>query len=286
MGDSYIQFAKPQAERTTLDHDELDIDFWHGSQKLKLKGPANEHGRLAALSVETPASGFSEAEIIAFGAASPFLSAMAFEHDVPLRLAQMDVKQMSTNVSSMTYTCPYSDMVPQGAGHNNVPYVQSLLSLYREGVNSNSPNYQFLCWYKIVEGINVQRAEETSALKVSLPMRFPERLERTKIEQRKRLEEIFPIIRAIGAPDDRWDDIVPDEVLEWKFNRIREKKLEPLRNKIAHMISEPSGDLSLSPDSRETTTEVSKWISLLRFIARVMITNEKSRNPPPVVIQK
>ena len=47
------------------------------------------------------------------------------------------------------------------------------------------------------------------------------------------------------------------------------------------MIGEPSGDLSLSPDSRENAREVTKWISLLRFIARVMILNEKARIPPP-----
>jgi hypothetical protein len=47
------------------------------------------------------------------------------------------------------------------------------------------------------------------------------------------------------------------------------------------MISEPSGDLSLSPDSRENAREVTKWISLLRFIARVMTLNEKARTPPP-----
>ncbi len=280
-GDSYIQFAKPENERTTEDFDEMVIFYGHGSQRLEITGTANQQGRLAKLSVETPAPSFPEAEKIVFGAASPFLSAMAFELDVPVRLTQMDVTQMSTHNGSMTYTCPYTDMVPTGNDHNNVPYVQSLLSLYREGINSNSPNYQFLCWYKIVEGANVKRGEETTLLKKALPMKFVERLEKTKVEQRKRLEEIFPIVHLFGATDERWDDIVPDEVLDWKFNRVREQKLEPLRNRIAHMISEPSGDLSLTPDSRENARQVTKWISLLRFIARAMILNEKARIPPP-----
>ena len=281
-GDSFVQFAKPEKERTPADFNEMVIFFGHGNQRLEITGTANPHGRLAKLSVETPAPSFTEAEKIAFGAASPFLSAMAFELDVPMRLTQMDVTQMSTHSSSMTYTCPYSDMVPIGNDHNNVPYVQSLLSLYREGINSNSPNYQFLCWYKIVEGVNVKRAEETASLKRALPLKFAERLEKTKLEQRKRLEEIFPIVHVYGAPDARWDDLVPDEVMDWKFNRVREQKLEPLRNRIAHMISEPSGDLSLSPDSRENAREITKWISLLRFIARVMILNERARILPPV----
>jgi hypothetical protein len=77
---------------------------------------------------------------------------------------------------------------------------------------------------------------------------------------------------------------VPAEIRDWKFNRVRQQELEPLLNKIAHMISEPSRDLSLSPDSRENASEVNKWISVLRFIARVMAMNEIARTPlpPPV----
>jgi hypothetical protein len=178
-GDSYIQFAKPEKERSSSDFDQMVIFFGHGNERLEITGSANQHGRLAKLSVNTPAPSFPEAEKLVFGAASPFLSAMAFELDVPVRLMQMDVTQMSTGNGSMTYTCPYTDMVPTGDEHNNVPYVQSLLSLYREGINSISPNYQFLCWYKIVEGVNAKRAEETTLLKKPLPMKFVERIEKT-----------------------------------------------------------------------------------------------------------
>jgi hypothetical protein len=50
------------------------------------------------------------------------------------------------------------------------------------------------------------------------------------------------------------------------------------------MISDPSSDLTLSPDSRENAREVTKWISVLRLTARVMIFNEKARIPPPVPV--
>jgi hypothetical protein len=201
--------------------------------------------------------------------------------DIPLRLTQIDVMQLSTRNSSMTYSCPYTEVVPSGGEYLNSPYIQSLLSLYREGINSYSPNYQFLCWYKIVEGINAKREPESAQLKGPLPLKYSERLEKDNIEQRKRLEEAFPFIKLCGATDAAWDDLVPAEVRDWKFNRVREQRLEPLRNKIAHMISEPSGDLSLSPDSRENASEVNKWISLLRFIARVMVMNEIARTPQP-----
>jgi len=282
MGDSYVHFAKPEGERAASDADEMVIFCGHGNQRLELRGAANQHGRLGKISVEMSAGSFWEAETIAFGAASPFLSSLAFDLDIPMRIAQMDALQLSTNNSSMTYTCPYTNVVPPGGESSNVPYVQSLLSLYREGINSYSPNYQFLCWYKIVEGINSKREDETKISKSALPLKYPERLEKTAAEQRKRLEEAFPFIKLCGTPDAAWDDIVPVDVRDWKFNRVREKKLEPLRNRIAHMISEASGDLSLSPDSRENLREVNKWLSVLRFIARVMIMNETARIAQPL----
>jgi hypothetical protein len=280
-GDSFVQLIKPKSERVPADPDELVIFFGHGSHRLEIAGKANDEGRLSKLSVQMPAQSFPDAENIAFGAISPFLSAVAFELDVPIRVAQLDVTQISSRTSSMTYTCPYPNMTLTGLDQNNTPYVQSLMSLYREGINSNSPNYQFLCWYKILEGANAKREAETLVLKAPLHLALPERLEHNKIEQRKRLVEVFPNIRAFGTDDAAWDDLVPSEVMGWKFNRVREKKLEPLRNRIAHMISEASGDLSLSPDSRKNSREVTKWISLLRFIARVVVINEKGRIPPP-----
>jgi hypothetical protein len=284
MGDSYVHFAKPKGERSAADADQMVIFCAHGNTRVELRGIASEQGRLGKVSVELPAASFHEAETIALDAAFPFLSGLAFNLDIPLRVAQMDVTQLSTGNSSMTYTCPYIEVVPPGGEYFNSPYIQSLLSLYREGINSNSPNYQFLCWYKIVEGINVKREPEVAQLKAPLPLKYPERLERDGIEQRKRLEEAFPFIKLCGTTDAAWDDLVPAEVRDWKFNRVRAQKLEPLRNRIAHMISEASGDLSLSPDSRENASQVNKWISVLRFIARVMVMNEIARipQPPPV----
>jgi len=285
-GDSYIVFTKPEKERSGTDPDQMVVFSSHtdatGTHKYEIRGIANPKGRLGKLLVQVRAAGFPDAENTAFREVSPFLSVLSFELDVPVRLAQLDVTQVSTQNTTMNYICPYPDAVPAGIEQNNTPYIQSLLSLYREGINSNSQNYQFLCWYKMVEGINEKRKADAAIHKELLPRKFPERLEENAIEQRKRFAEIFPVIRTSGIADQNWDHIVPEEVRGWKFNRVREKSLEPIRNKIAHMISEPTGDLSLSPDSRENTREVTKWLSLLRFVARVMAMNEDARLPKPL----
>lgn len=284
-GDSHVLFTKPETERSETDADQMVVFSSHtdatGVHLLEITGKANRDGRLGKFSVEVQAGSFPEAENIAFAAVGPFLSVLAFELDVPIRLGQLDVTQCSTHNTSMNYICPYPDMVPTEIVQNNAPYVQSLLSLYREGINSNSQNYQFLCWYKVLEGINEKRGSDSAKVKKALPQGLSERLEESAIEQRQRFAEIFPVIRASGTADQNWDHIVPDEVRGWKFNRVREQKLEPLRNKIAHMLLEASGDLSLSPDFRENTREITKWLSLLRFMARVMTMNESQRIPKP-----
>lgn len=293
-GDSFVQIAKPENERTDQDAERVVIFSAHatprGVEKIEVEGIPNKAGRLAQCAVELEAASFSEADRIAFGAVSNFFSALAFELDVPVRLGQLNIEQTSSQNGSMTYTCPYPDVHLTAAGTdlNSTPYIQSLRSLYREGINSNSMNYQFLCWYKIVEGVNWKRKQELSAQSSNAKMEFklqtPEILPSTKEEMRKALAGLLPLLGSAGTQDERWDHAVPSEVLGWRFNRIRQEKLEPVRNKIAHMLSEPSGDLSLSPDTHSHRAEVTTWVTLLRLIARVMVRNERARlpQPPPI----
>ncbi len=289
-GDSFVRVFSAQKDGAAENQQELTIFSARttaaGTHKLEIRTSTNKDGRLAKCRTELEADSFKEAEHAAFDSVSPFLSAVAFESDVPVRIAQLDAKQASTQQASMTYTCPYSDAaLPSPDALTTIPYIQSLVSLYREGINSNSQNYQFLCWYKIVEGIYWKRDDERAARpagsKQDPTSKIEERLPQTKQEMRRSISDMFPTVGTSGLTDQRWDGSIPDEALDWKFRRIQQERLEPLRNKIAHMLAEPSGDLSLSPDTREHMVEVTKWITLLRFMARVMIQNEKARMPGP-----
>ena len=290
-GDSFIQIANPESERAEHEADRIVIFAAHttptGVEKIEVEGVPNKEGRLAQCIVEVAAPSFEEADRIAFGAVSGFLSTLAFEIDVPVRLGQLNIEQASTQNASMTYTCPYPDVHLTAAGTdlNSIPYIHALLSLYREGINSSSLNYQFLCWYKVIEGINWKRTEElskqTAAEKANFKLAVSEAVPNTQQDARQLIATAFPLLDAGGLKDERWDHVAPAEVLGWKFNRIRQEKLEVVRNKIAHMLSEPGGDLSLSPDTHSHRAEISRWITLLRVMARVMIRNEKSRHPKP-----
>jgi len=295
-GDSFIQLVKPESERKPGDPDEIVvfsvITTQTGIEKVEVRGLPNKAGRLAQCIVELNAPSFAEADRMAFGAVSGFFSMLTFEVDVPLRVGQLNVEQTSSQNGSMTYICPYPDVPLTAAGTdlNTLPYIQSLLSLYRESVNSNSINYQFLCWYKIIEGINWKRSEELSAqpagAKTGMTLKVPEVLPGTKEEMRKLVTQVFPTLDPKGLDDERWDHVAPAEVLGWKFNRIREQKLEGVRNKIAHMLTDAGGDLTLSPDSQNHRIEVTRWITLLRLMARIMIRNERARLPQPAPMFK
>ncbi len=290
-GDSFIQIAKPESERKLDDPDRLVIFSMHttptGVEKIEVHGIPNKEGRLAQCSVELNAPSFAEADRIAFGAVSSFFSTLAFELDVPVRLGQLNLEQTTTQNASMTYTCPYPDvhMTAAGTDLSNIPYIQSLQSLYREGINSNSMNYQFLCWYKVLEGINWERAKEFSkqaaGAKGNYKPKVHESLPYTKEEMRKLVAETFPLLDPAGVKDERWDHIAPDEVLGWRFNRIRQDRLEAVRDKIAHMLTQAGGDMSLSPDTHSHRAEVTRWITLLRLMVRIMIRNERARLPQP-----
>ena len=115
--------------------------------------------------------------------------------------------------------------------------------------------------------------------KVGFKLKFPEALPDTIGAIRRVVAEVFPLLDPTGVNDERLDHVAPTEVFGWRYNRIRQERLEGIRDKIAHMLSESGGDLSLSPDTHSHRTEVARWISLLRLMARVMIRNEKARLP-------
>lgn len=283
-GDSYVAF--PASTPGSKDEaNEMVVFAAHADangipHKIEIRGHRNAANRLARMVVQDiPANSFMDAESVALSHVGPVLSMFAYHADVPMRLVQADVTQLSTGNTCMTYICPFPDMGLGGLEQSNSPYIQSLIALHREATNSNSPNYQFLCWYKILEGINEKRLQDGKATKSAIVKKLPEEFDATAHGQRARFAEVFPALINLKPDNPTHDNIVPAEVRTWKFNRVREKILEPIRNKIAHMLTDASGDLSLSPDSPIGRQELLKWLSLLRFMARVMTANEIAREP-------
>ena len=151
------------------------------------------------------------------------------------------------------------------------------MSVFTESVNSNSANYGYLCFYRIIEGLRdrreqIRKAEVDQALaRGEKPAgKSDERIPSDKEEQ-------IVWLNALYATPQEWDDFalagifIPD-VVEKRIRRLIDKgqNLHQLRNKIAHAVID-SGQPVISIDVGSDIEEVEKWLPIAKFIARYLL---------------
>ncbi len=191
------------------------------------------------------AQGFDDAELKAYRALAPTLSNWSLQRDIPMHVSQVDSTEVVTGNARTSFVNPYLETpwaVP-GVGAMGEEFRQ-YASLYREALSSNSSAYQFLCFFKIIEGIQARRG----------------RLNRKAREERrdpKHHDGRLPIdrgacvgwLKSIFYSRPEWDamslnEIFPDDVLGKKTSRVVESDLRKLRVKIAHAVLD-SGEPTL-----------------------------------------
>jgi Methylamine utilization protein MauJ len=141
-------------------------------------------------------------------------------------------------------------------------------------LNSNTPIYKFLCFYKIIETSRNRWNRLDTQQKATLgPQRKGERIPATsKAEMEQWLAALFHVNR-------NWDDqilqeIFIPEVRRKKINDIFDNQLRELRHKVAHG-SLDSGDFLLLDDSEDRELVI-KWLPFLRCAARRVMKNDFS----------
>jgi hypothetical protein len=153
-------------------------------------------------------------------------------------------------------------------------------SLYREALNSNSPNYQYLSFFKIIEGIRRIREERTTrqnqeafARGEKPPSRMREKLPTTREEQ---VSWLNSVIAAQNWSDLALAQAFPTEVLGKKINDvIRESGvLDMIRNRIAHAVMRDETHETINIDDGLLTNEVANWLPLCKCIARYLLKKE------------
>ena len=164
-------------------------------------------------------------------------------------------------------------MAVLGAGRTT-PECRAHASLYREALNSNSQVYQFLCFFKIIEGILVRRARLGAEAKTA-GQSFVRPLELIPEDR----AELIPWLKRIYLVRPKWEEIDLEmifvrEVRGRRVNYVIEKYLRPLRVDVAHALFSEAGEVTLSSDEMLHAGRVSKWLSLTRCIVRRMLKNE------------
>jgi hypothetical protein len=273
-GDSHLAIAKP-AVVIDIDPTEIQLSHQSASGSFLFHGYPNETGFLAKL-ITDPffAANRNVAERQASTAIQELLSNLSSQLDIPLIIEAVEVTEVSTMARSISFVAafPPVSMAVRAAGTLDDPEFTHAIALYREALNSNTPVYRFLCFYKILELSKKRRERLGRKHKAALKQARPgEQLPlRDKVTMENWLNALFYVNRD-------WDDGVFDQVfipeaLGRKINNIRDTQLRPMRDRIAHGILDSGEFLFLDKvEDRETVT---KWLPLMRCLARRVMKND------------
>ncbi len=254
-----------------------------GDSRLKtydFVGHANAQGYLSKIEIEEfYASNFQDAMDQAFNALYPILSRMSILNNVPVFVHRWAVVELATHNHMGSFTLPFLnqhapilDNVPKDADF------ETFASLYREGLNSNSPNYQFLCFYKIIEGIRKIKEERTRKenqqvlLTGQKPVRPREVLPSDAKEQQAWLSALYG--------KQKWSDLAVLQVFDGVAGRkisdliASSKELDTVRNKIAHTVLRDESKDPLTIDNGGHIREVGHWLPLCKSLALYLLKQE------------
>jgi hypothetical protein len=218
----------------------------------------NRWQRLGKIMVPLEANNYEEAFDKAYGTLLPILCDLSYRYDVPLDILQVNVVERTT-LTHMAQKMPdypekRLDEHPfgeEGMDYSLHPLYPTLTYLYREGLNSSSVNYGFLCFYKVIEGILKLRRQRASGG------------ERRRYDNEKIEGEI-----AQHFPDD----------YQGKRFGYAIQKMAPIRDRIAHAFLDRDGPDIEQYDTLEKRlrleTDASSYRAQAREIIRVMMHNE------------
>ncbi len=274
VGESHIRITKPKAERQPQDVEQLLIQTV--GNKFQFIGSGNDEGLLGKFVAEFESENMQTAENEAYGALAPALSAWSLNADVPVSIETIQVTDLTTHVSSLRVRTPHFEMNFGGGVPAFTDEFAQYASIYREGLNTNSSFYRYLCFFKIIESIIARRARQAGERRHAGldPRTTYERLPSTKEEQLALLGCLYNWRKS-------WDDmaltqIFVPEIVGRKITAILADHLRPLRLGIAHSLLE-QGEITIVLDNIEHIQQVNKWLPLCRICARWMMLNDFPR---------
>ncbi len=276
-GDSHLAIAKPAFMAPGNENaNEIVVVCATEDGHFVFRGVPNKSGFLGKLISEPfNANSRRDAEERAFRSLSPSLSNWTVHLDVPLEICQRETREIATDNIQTSIVTPHFR-----APFSVLPTVQlppefrGLASLYREALNTSSVVYQFLCLYKIVEALRARRKRlQRAAKKSGTPCSSPiEVLPGTEKEIAAWLRSLF-----YARPD--WDlfaiqSAVPVELRGQDMAFVIDSVLKPLRDQVAHALTTPKGDLTLSADELLHARQVVLRLPTMKCIVRRMLKND------------
>jgi hypothetical protein len=271
VGTSYLKIAKPEAERGPHDVEKIVIQVQ--GKNYRIVGSPAKDGLLGKITVELEAANANAAEREAYGALAPSLSLWSLNADIPIHIETIQVTDLRTLVNSLRVVAPQFEMnFAAGPSQSREEFCQ-YASIYREGLNTSSAFYRFLCFYKIIESLIAKRGREARAKKNAGldPKRLYEVVPEKNIDLLALLKRLYPW--RLGRNQQSVDQMFPKEVLGEKVTAIRDKHFRPMRLGIAHALLD-TGEITVILDNMDHIQEVNKWLPLCRICARWMLLSD------------
>lgn len=274
-GDSHLAISRPAITDPAWTGTSMRINARHKGEDFVFEGTPNERGLLAKLVTVCTAATFLDAHRKASSALNPAISNWSLSLDIPVAIYQTDVKELSTGGVRMTFMPPYPiaqfSLIPSGVLPSEL---MGYASVYREALLSNSPAYQFLCYFKIIESVRTRRGRMAAARRAagaSLTNPF-ERIPKEEAAIRPWLDAIFPL-RPPAWDKMTVDSILLPEAAGKTFTQISDTVFAGLRNNMAHALFE-AGELTISIDDQVKMEAIHRWLPIARCMARRMLKNE------------
>ena len=270
-GDSHLAVSSPAVTRSDSARvTQIRVSATTDDGEIVFDGFPNAGGYLGRLVTELQGNDLRDAEHKAYRALAPTLSNWSAQLDVPVHIWRTQVTSLETRAQKISVVNPYLSMPMALVDEGTMsPAYRGLISLYREALESRSPVYQFLCFFKIAEGIRNLRdrfAADARNQGGQPPTRPAHRVPKEMAEDEGWLSAIYPGGRKWDAMS--LDSIFVVEARGRKLNDLVDKELTDLRVDVAHALSEGSGDIALVADEALHMVNVNKWLPLMKCIVR------------------
>lgn len=231
---------------------------------------ANQKGRLGQIRTLLRGESMGDVHRKAYRLLNPFLCDLSYRYDVPIEVLQINVAELATltvggvkddDFREKTFD-PEQFFGSSGLlNYGELGHYEFFTRLYREGVNSSSVDYGFLCFFRIAEGLILLRRKSTAEQ------------EGQPLEEVSR-SDVFLEEEVVEGPD---AESFPEE-LRGKSLWDAYKELRKERHKVGHAFLDEEDPLGGHTDIVGERLEDEEWAGArraqVRFIARRMLDSE------------
>jgi hypothetical protein len=238
---------------------QIQCEIGGGAETAQIRFLPNAEGRIARAEMKFHAPSFAEAEQVAWNLISDMLSIWSFRHDSAIDISGYQIRELTSHVIRTSFGIVGAPkIIDINFGGPSTQERRSMLAAYREATNSTNPFYQFLSFFKVVEGVHKTRVQRRNANSKKGALR-DETIER------------FPA-NVADFPENLAD--VAQSLAGKRYNAVVDEMRATVRNALAHL--NPL-DTHLTADRYGDIRQCEMKIPTLRFIARQMLASELQR---------